>query len=261
MDGPAIGPIMPQPTGLSSILERHRWIPFVLPLVVFLLVGSLEPTPAEPGGKAVGLSIPYSAYPWVYAAKIALTLAALVIARPGLREFPVHVTRWGVIVGAVGAVAWVGLAELHLEDRIVNALGLGNWVQLGARSAFNPFEQLAGPPIRAWGFLAVRFLGLVAVVSIAEELFLRGFLMRFFVDPDWWWKVPFGRVNLAAVVIGTALPMSSHPGELLAACVWFSLVTWLMVTTKRFWDCVAAHAVTNLLLGIYVVASGHWWLM
>jgi hypothetical protein len=52
--------------------------------------------------------------------------------------------------------------------------------------------------------------------------------------------------------------MLMHPGELLAAGVWFSLVTLLMVRTKNIWDCVAAHAVTNLLLGIYVVTYGQW---
>ena len=44
-----------------------------------------------------------------------------------------------------------------------------------------------------------------------------------------------------------------QPGEFLAAAVWFGMVTWLMVRTRNIWDCVAAHAVTNVLLGIYVV--------
>jgi hypothetical protein len=43
-----------------------------------------------------------------------------------------------------------------------------------------------------------------------------------------------------------------------AAVVWFSLVTWLMIRTGNIWDCVAAHAVTNLLLGIYVLVSHDW---
>jgi membrane protease YdiL (CAAX protease family) len=60
------------------------------------------------------------------------------------------------------------------------------------------------------------------------------------------------------IAVGTAVPMLMHPGELLAAFVWFSLVTWLMVRTKNIWDCVAAHAVTNLLLGIYVVTQHQW---
>ena len=29
------------------------------------------------------------------------------------------------------------------------------------------------------------------------------------------------------------------------------MVTWMYLRTKNFWDCVAAHAITNLLLGLY----------
>ena len=55
--------------------------------------------------------------------------------------------------------------------------------------------------------------------------------------------------------------MLMHPAELLAAAVWFSLVTWLMVKTRSLWDCIVAHATTNLLLGCYVLWSGEWTLM
>ena len=47
----------------------------------------------------------------------------------------------------------------------------------------------------------------------------------------------------------------------LPAVAWFSMVTWLLLKTRNIWDCVVAHAITNLLLGVYVVATGHWHLM
>jgi uncharacterized protein len=106
----------------------------------------------------------------------------------------------------------------------------------------------------------VRFFGLVAVVPLIEEFFLRGFVMRFVMERDWW-DVPFGKASRLAIVLGTVVPMLSHSGELLAAAVWFSMITWLMLRTRNIWDCVAAHAITNLILGIYVVASGTWRLM
>ena len=64
--------------------------------------------------------------------------------------------------------------------------------------------------------------------------------------------------RLAAIAVGTLLPVAMHPAEILAAAVWFSAVTWLMYKTRNIWDCVAAHAVTNLLLGVWVVFSGEW---
>jgi uncharacterized protein len=98
------------------------------------------------------------------------------------------------------------------------------------------------------------------VVPVIEEFFLRGFLMRLVVENDWW-KVPFGKVTVVAVMVGTAVPMMMHPGELLAAAVWFSMITCLMVKTRNIWDCVVAHSLTNLVLGIYVVTTGTWRLM
>src|SRR5690606_41137358 len=100
------------------------------------------------------------------------------------------------------------------------------------------------------------FLGLALLVPMIEESFLRAFLMRYVMHENWT-EIPFGVVNRMAVAVGILLPVLYHP-EHLAALVWFSLVTWLMVRTKNYWDCVAAHATTNLLLGIYVVVAGAW---
>jgi uncharacterized protein len=160
------------------------------------------------------------------------------------------------VVGAVGGPLWIGLCLLDCEHRyllpVLDALKLG-WL-ISARSAFNPFEQLGEPPALAWAFLSVRFLGLVAVVPVIEEFFLRGFVMRFVMERDWW-EVPFGKASTLAIVLGTALPILTHP-EWLAAAVWFSMITWLMLRTRNIWDCVAAHAITNLILGVYVLLSG-----
>jgi hypothetical protein len=280
----------------TTLLERQRWLVFLLPFLVFMLIGALEPTPDEPGGKALGLAIPYAFYPWLYTIKIALTLAAVVFVLPGYREFPWRgcekmgtgseptyaipaksvsgevpvpifsprsVSPLAIIVGVVGGPLWIVLCNLNFEHAyllpLLEKVGLGWFVGSGVRAAFNPFEQLAGQPAWAGAFLAVRFLGLVAVVPLVEELFLRGFLMRFVIEREWW-DVPFGKVNKLAIALGTIVPMMSHP-ELLAAAVWFSMITWLMLRTRNLWDCVAAHALTNLILGLYVVWAGAWKLM
>ena len=89
------------------------------------------------------------------------------------------------------------LARLGTRLLAAAAGSLSGWAassRAGDRPAFNPFEQLADQPAWAWAFLAVRFFGLVAVVPLIEEFFLRGFVMRFVVDRDWW-DVPFGKVN------------------------------------------------------------------
>lgn len=244
----------------SPLTDRYPWLVFLLPFIVYAAVGTLEPTPDKPGGMDIGLAIPYAAYPWVYTAKIVATLVAMGFVLPGYRKFPFRVSPLAVLVGVVGVVVWVGLCHLEIERRWLGPLGLERLIDLGRRPGYNPLAELAEEPAAAWAFLAVRLFGMTVVVAIIEEFFLRGFLMRLFVDRDWW-DVPFGTVNTAAVIVGTVAPMLTHPAELVAAGAWFSMVTWLMVKTRNIWDCVVAHMVTNLLLGIYVVLSGNWQLM
>jgi CAAX prenyl protease-like protein len=254
----------PLASSRGSLLTKYPAVIYLLPFVVYLLANSLEPSPPskdEPGsGTALFGLIEYRHYPIVYTCKLALTIVAIAFVFPGYRQFPWRLTAWGPVAGIVGAGIWIALAEWQVERWVLNQIGFDALEAYGRRPAFNPLVELKHNAALAYGFLAIRFLGLAAIVPLIEEMFLRGFLMRFFVRNDWW-NVPIGVVNRAAIAAGTIVPMLLHPGELLAAAVWFSMITWLMVKTKNIWDCVIAHAITNLLLGIYVVYFDRWQLM
>lgn len=285
-------------------LSHWPWVTFLLPMIVYMLLGSFDPTPpssslddelaeaparqlpdlqqgffADDRGGGLVPAIRYSFYPYVYTAKILATLVAMMLVWRGYRTFRGRVSGLAFVVGVVGVVLWIAICHLRLEAKIVGpidrylgsflpgleegdtpTIGMMSLLGTGERSAYNPLDHLAAVPIWAYVFLAIRFLGLAVIVPVIEEFFLRGFLMRYVVHPQWW-RVPFGAVNRTAVIVGTAVPMLMHPGELLAAMVWFSMVTWLMVRTRNIWDCVVAHATTNLLLGIYVVVWDQWQLM
>lgn len=242
---------------MNSWRGPNSWLAFVLPLGVFLVVGAAEPAPST--SEAAAGWVPYAWYPAIYGVKILLTVAALIWSWPAIAAFPRRCGWLAVVVGIVGAAIWLGLGEVHAEARLLRPLGFEKMLGAGARTAFDPFAQLGGRPALLYGFLAVRLFGLAVVIAIAEELFLRGFVVRWIVDPDHWPRVPFGQLNAMAAVFATVLPMTMHVGEFLAAAIWFSMVTWLMHRTRSFWDCVVAHAVTNLLLGVYVLVTGHWW--
>ncbi len=275
----------PQGPQLHPTFRTNPWIVFLLPLVVFTAVGSFEPaSPADAANNSstwINLGIEYRHYPLIYSIKILLTIAAILYVLPGYRQVLCqsetqgsfsegnlpgqkinnshHIQRsilLAVAIGGLGVVVWISLAFIQRE-----ALQRLGWsLEVGARSAFNPLKELASTPAWAYIFLAIRFVGLVLVVPVVEEMFLRGFLMRFFVAPDWW-RVPIGVVNKAAIVAATLVPVLMHPREALAATVWFSAITWLSIRTRGIWPCIVAHATTNLLLGGYVVIRGQWWLM
>ena len=210
---------------------RWPWLPYVLPLAVFMLAGMFEPTPDKPAS-LLGLTIEYDAYPVVYTIKLALVIAALAVAWPAYRQFPLRLTVWGAVVGVVGIVIWVGLCTLGLERTVLEPLGSGrhdSWHRHPLR--LQSFGRACRPP-----GLGLRFFG----DSINRpgagragdgRVLLRGFVMRFVQDAEWW-KVPFGVLTPMAVAVGTLLPVLTHPAEMLAAAVWFSLVTWLEYKTK-----------------------------
>ena len=204
--------------------------------------------------------MPYRFYGKIYVIKIAATIVSMILVIPGYMTFPLRVNGIAFLVGVVGVVVWVGLCKLNLEQKLLVPLGLGSLIDMGERPGFNPLEELKDNPSWAYTFLAIRLLGLIVIVPIIEEFFTRGFLVRYVMDVDWF-QIPFGVVDRLGLITSIAFPMLMHPAELFAAAAWFGMITWLMIRTKNIWDCVVAHAVTNGLLGAYVIASGEWQLM
>jgi CAAX prenyl protease-like protein len=197
------------------------------------------------------LPLGQNSYPYTYTFVIAGTTLLMLLFGWGYFRVPLKISVLSVVVGVVGIVVWVGLAYVDREY-----IGLGQKLSSG-RPAFNPFETLKDNPRWMWQFLAIRFFGLVVVVPIVEEFFVRGFLIRYVDDPDWD-EQPLGEAKLSGWLSPTVYGVIAHMTEPLAALAWFSMVSWLYKKTGSIWDCVVAHAVTNLLLGLYVVKFGQW---
>jgi len=194
---------------------------------------------------------PHSWYPYIYSVVIGLTLFLILAVGRGYFLAPFSISWLSLVVGVIGFFVWIGLWWFDRE-----LLGVGA-VFRSTREAFDPFTALGDDPTWMKPFLVIRFVGLVAVVPIIEEFFLRGFLMRY-IDARDWDRVPLGNATRLSVIGVAVYALVSHPAEPLAAVVWFSMVTWLYARTRSIWDCVLAHATTNLLLGLYVVGTGTW---
>ena len=115
----------------------------------------------------------------------------------------------------------------------------------------------------ALGFQAtigLRFARMVLVVPFVEELFWRGFLMRFLVDQDRpFQRIAFGTHRWRVFWIVTVAVMLIHnTSDWPAAFVWGALMYFVAVRTKSLGACIVMHAVGNLLLGLYVMKTGLW---
>jgi hypothetical protein len=227
------------------------WEACVVPFAVFLAVGLLEPTRSG-DGLAGALGIPFAAYPWIYSLRIAATLLALARSWTPIRRWMGRPSWWPPLVGLALVVPWVVLATLQRE---------AGWAAgASGRAAFNPFAACYDTVLPPWAFVAIRAVGLLAVVPLVEELFLRGFLMRYVINEDFW-TVPFGRLTFPAVGACLFYAAASHPSECVAAVGWFAVVTGIAAATRRPIDAILAHAATNLALGGYVLCTANWWLL
>ena len=185
-------------------------------------------------------------------------------------------TRWlyGASVIGVGALLhfyWKDYGELARQNWptlretglsvVVGVVVFALWIQLDA-----PWMQLSEPtagflPIdlqgqRIWPLIVLRFIGAALIVPVMEELFWRSFLMRWIEQPQFETVDP-QRVGLKAIVLSTFVFMLAHT-LWLAAIVAGLAYAWLYRRTGKLWTAVVAHAVTNALLGIWVVKTGQW---
>lgn len=224
-----------RPPGWQSAL------PWVLPFVLYLLLTQIP--------------LQFSRqYHWLYTLCL-LTVVAVTVGLFRGKDLlrPHRQVLAGIVFGIVGIALWIFLADLDLERYVFTLLPEG--LRPPPRAAFNPFLEIAHPAAR-WGFIAVRLLGIAVLVPVAEELFWRGFLLRWIIAADWQAVEP-GRYSFKSFVWVTLLFTLAHP-EWLAAATYCILMNLLIYWKKDLWNCIVAHGVSNLCLAIYVLATGTW---
>jgi CAAX prenyl protease-like protein len=215
--------------------ERLRWLPYVLPLVVFLILTQAE--------QSFGIN----AYPVVYTLKLLVVGSVLYAFRSFYPEL-----KWNsrgvllaVLCGPILTLLWVG------TDRYTH-----HFAFLGLRESYNPFAHIPDAPLM-WLFIAIRLSGLVIIAPMIEELFYRGFLLRWIIDPDDFQQVRIGTVEIKSFVAVVLLMALSHP-EYLAAAVFSAIMNGILYKTKNLWATIGAHSSTNLVLGICVLHYHAW---
>jgi len=150
---------------------------------------------------------------------------------------------WGsLVIGILGVVLWIGLDHLFLKHE--PGSGFNPWiVDSYALSCFLIFFRVAGPTL---------------VIPIMEEIFWRGFLMRYLIQEDFE-KIKLGTYTHFSFAVVTGMFALVHGEQWFLGVVVGLLFGGWFVYTKNLGNVIAAHAVTNLLLGLYILQTGHWW--
>ena len=216
---------------------RALWA-YAGPFGVFALLLALPGLVGHPPPPALGPEF------WVYPLQTLVCGAMLFHFRHEYpRAFGPVAAVWGIVAGLAVFVLWVSpQAFFHAAPRV----GEG----------FNP--MLAGTGWFCTATVAWRFARLVIVVPLVEEIFWRGFLLRYLIKEEFL-ALPFGAwtpLSFAVTTIGFTLEHTrpDWPTALITGIL-YNLVA---IRTRSLPACVLAHALTNLCLGIYVMQTRQW---
>ena len=176
-----------------------------------------------------------------------------------------------LLVAGVMAWYWREYGELNRQNlpslrEVALAVAVGvavfvAWINLDMKpfrigEATATFVPLDAQGQLQWPLLIVRWIGAALLVPVMEELFWRSFLMRWIDRPQFETVVPH-QVTVKAIVLSTFVFTLAHT-LWLAAIIAGLAYAWLFVRTGKLWVPIIAHAVTNGVLGIWVVKTGNW---
>jgi CAAX prenyl protease-like protein len=214
-------------------LRRHPAVAWILPFAIFVLMLGIQqyvPIPA----------------PLRFLIEIGVILA---VSREPLRGRPS--SPWlSILLGLAVFVLWIG------PDRIAPAWRtsiLFNNPIAGHLSVNTPPASKNDPV-----FLFFRIAISVIAVPILEELFWRGWLMRWIIDERDFRRVPLGKFAPMAFFVTALLFAAEHGPFWDVGLLTGFIYNWWMVRTRNLWDCILAHAVTNGALAAWVVLAGQW---
>lgn len=203
----------------------------IMPLFIFLVLTSAQGWFGEPGRY------------WVYFGKTLIGAWLVWLMRPYVAEMRWAFSWEAVGVGIVVCAIWVGLDPFYPK--------MGT-----AGEPWNPNVTFGEGALLAWFFVAVRILGSSLVVPPLEEVFYRSFVYRYVAKPGFE-SVPLNHFSWTPLLITSGIFGLVHH-EWLAGILCGLLYQWLVIRKNRLGDAMTAHAITNFLLGLWVVFRPDW---
>jgi CAAX prenyl protease-like protein len=232
--------MVPNPTGsryphcVDSISRKWQYSPAVVrvaPFAIFLALTFCQGMFGD-GGRY-----------WFYVIKTAVGACLVWNMRPLVSELRFTFSWEAILTGVAIFVIWVGLD--------------GHYPKLGQPGApWNPFKYFVGNSSLAWAIVLVRLVGASLVVPPLEEVFYRSFLYRYLIKADFL-AVPLSQFRGLPFLIASVVFAFEHHewlAGLLCGFAFQGLVCW----KGRLSDAIAAHALTNCLLGLWVIWKGAW---
>ncbi len=213
----------------------------VLPFAVFILLLAVR----DPIGDWLGPGFDVRLIYPIKTVLVAAIMLYLLREYVELRQLPEErrwLWLWAPLVGAGVFILWINLDW--------------GWLDLASEGGFvyDPRDPSSGEI--DWTLAAFRLAGSALLVPVMEELFWRSFLMRWIDRHDFLALSP-ALVSLKAILISSLVFGFEHT-------LWFAGIlaglayAWLYRAGGSLWPPIVAHAVTNGMLGVWVLHTAQW---
>jgi CAAX prenyl protease-like protein len=220
------------------MVNQNIILPRVLPFAIYILFLALSDY-LSPLSNSLSLGLFNIDTKWLYTLRVVLVLAALLYfwrsyselkVKPIAKEF-----MFAILAGLFVFLAWI--------------------LPYPAWAGVNNHTQDAGFGRDALWMLS-RLIGAAIIVPVMEELFWRSLVMRWIDDKNFLYFSP-SKVSLLALVISASIFASAH--HLWLAGLFAGLVYGVLyIRYKNLWVPIVSHAVTNGVLGIWVMSTDNW---
>ncbi len=181
---------------------------------------------------------------WLYALKTLVGAWLIWEMRPFVEEMRWKLSWEAIVAGVAVFAVWVGLDGLYPRLSELD----GGW---------NPNKHFGEGSALAWACVLVRIAGSSIVVPPLEEVFYRSFLYRVLVKTDFR-AMPLNQFHGLSFLVTSTIFGLLHPDRWLAGILCGLAYQWLVIRKNRLGDAMTAHAITNFLLGLWVVWKGVW---
>jgi CAAX prenyl protease-like protein len=212
---------------LSAIQPYRHYFPYVIPFALFIIVTYMSPL--------LGVSRHI-----IYPVKTILVAASLIYYWKSYRqEITVSFSWLAILSGIAVFFIWI--------------LPEGLYPQIGY-SEFNPYGY--SNESFAWFFIFFRLMGATLIVPPMEELFWRSFALRYAISSDFK-SVPLGQFSWFSFIFISVLFGFEHHRWLVGIFAGI-IYAGVLYRSKNLFVPILSHAITNLLLGLYVISTHQW---
>ena len=179
-------------------------------------------------------------FDWLYGVRIAAAATVLWTCRKAYSSLKWTCSWEACAIGLAIAVMWIATYPSSVAHETPWPMSL----------------QSAGSGAAA-AWLALRFIGYVAVVPLVEELAFRVYAMRRLIHHDID-TVPVGTFSLLSLLVSSLFFGALHGALWIQGTLAGMAFAGLLYRRRSVGDVVLAHATTNTLIALYVFATGQW---